>query len=296
MPTLAEQLGSSPEFVDWSSPVNWGHPLNRGLASWLLAVPNRMGWGSFTFRDMLMRFSGTLTNLTPSSAWKGVAGCFGGVRLDGVAGHVVSFGSLSPLNTTDPRPCSVVVRFRAATDSITRHSFFSNCDSNNTTFYTDILRVSGSTWQQRLYSNGGYTVSSNYTLSTTDPFTYGYTWTSASNAVAFYLNGNANGTGTRAVGGTTTQGGTFGALRHTGTDVGFLVDGDLIELAIYNRILSDAEMLAVHLEMKYGHPNTLNRIPLPMIAPAAAAATRFAGIIGGGISMGELVCAPEHGG
>lgn len=39
-------------WVDPACPVEWGHPLARGLEAWLLGLPNPGWWGGQTFRDV----------------------------------------------------------------------------------------------------------------------------------------------------------------------------------------------------------------------------------------------------
>lgn len=62
--------------------VNWNHPLNRGLVSWWIALPDQQR-GS-RFRDLCQRHHGTLTN---GPAWQSAMGRPGG------------FGSLGFANT-----------------------------------------------------------------------------------------------------------------------------------------------------------------------------------------------------
>jgi hypothetical protein len=265
MLTLAEQFARSPEFVDWTNPVNWGHSLNRGLVSWWLAVPNRMGWGSFTWRDLCRKYNTTLTNVTPATSWVGARQtASGAVRFTGTAAHRLSFGGVSPLTISEPRPCSIVIVYRAATTGITRHSLFNNYNDTNPNLYTHVEQVSGATHRQSLYA-GGYVHSSNFTLDTTTYFVYGWTW-DASDNVAFYLNGNANGTATRTGAGVKTNAGArFGNL-DDGATGGFLANGDLTTARIYNRILPAREMAALATEIRSNHASTLNRIALPRYA------------------------------
>lgn len=48
--------------------VNRSAPLNRGLVSWWMTLPNRLGGGGNTFRDLMGRNHGTLTN---GPTWSG---------------------------------------------------------------------------------------------------------------------------------------------------------------------------------------------------------------------------------
>lgn len=80
---------ASRDRIDWANAVDWGCPLNRGLVSWYLAVPNRMGYGTTVMRDLCKRNNGTLTNMafpgTSTSGWGTTTrrGGWGEVRFDG---------------------------------------------------------------------------------------------------------------------------------------------------------------------------------------------------------------------
>lgn len=83
--------------------VNWAHPLNRGLAVWLLALPSPRGgavWQNLTGRGG----DGTLTNMDPATDWVGPmlghrdggsvsynhrAGGWGALAFDGSDDHVL---------------------------------------------------------------------------------------------------------------------------------------------------------------------------------------------------------------
>lgn len=53
--------------LDWPQPINWRHPLNRGLRGWWLAAPERAR--SVSWIDLVANRVGTLTNMTPHSDW-----------------------------------------------------------------------------------------------------------------------------------------------------------------------------------------------------------------------------------
>ena len=88
----------SPESVDWGAPINWAHPLNRGLVSWWLAVPNRMGWKTFTWRDLCRRNNAVLTSGQMWGTSTGRSGSFGSLSLSGDTGIVAS--ALGPSSVT----------------------------------------------------------------------------------------------------------------------------------------------------------------------------------------------------
>jgi hypothetical protein len=72
--------------IDYGQPVARGHPLNRGLVSWWLAVPWYMSGPRFI--DIAGRSHGTLTN---GAAWQGARGRPGGwgaLTFDGTNDYV----------------------------------------------------------------------------------------------------------------------------------------------------------------------------------------------------------------
>lgn len=74
--------------IDWSSPINWDHPLNDGTVGWWLNVPH---WqGGTTWRDLTGRNHGALTNMDPATDWKtgGRPGGWGALDFDGANDYV----------------------------------------------------------------------------------------------------------------------------------------------------------------------------------------------------------------
>ena len=56
--------------VDWAQPINWRHPLARGLLAWWRNVPHAQG--NTTWRDITGRYPATLTSMaTPPTATSG---------------------------------------------------------------------------------------------------------------------------------------------------------------------------------------------------------------------------------
>lgn len=67
-------------YVDTQRPVNWDSPLNRGLVSWWVVLPDT-NRGAVTFRDIAGTNHGTLTLMDPATDWV-------------ASTHPVSFGAL----------------------------------------------------------------------------------------------------------------------------------------------------------------------------------------------------------
>lgn len=77
---------STSQNIDWLQPVNWDHPLNRGLVAWYLAIQNQPGWGSSKWLDLtdpVHGNHGTLTNMDPATDWVASSspGGFGAIGL-----------------------------------------------------------------------------------------------------------------------------------------------------------------------------------------------------------------------
>jgi len=72
--------------------VNRAAPLNRGLLGWWMVLPNRLGGGGNTFRDLMGRNHGTLTNGPTWSSLRPPGG-FGSLKFTASSSHYVSCGS-----------------------------------------------------------------------------------------------------------------------------------------------------------------------------------------------------------
>lgn len=87
-----------PSAINIAKPVNWAHPLNRGLVSWWLALPG--GWGRGpTWFDLCKKNNGTLTNGPVWNSPFGRPGGSGALNLDG-SNDYVDCGSASSLSLT----------------------------------------------------------------------------------------------------------------------------------------------------------------------------------------------------
>jgi hypothetical protein len=161
------------------------------------------------------------------------------LSLDPVAGETVRWAS-SPLDPTEPRPCTISTWFRADSNSISRHSLFTNNNSLSPRLYLHLDQISGSTYVQELYSNTYATDSNQFTLNVGEWVHYSFTWDTADN-VGYYRNGVANGTAVLEQAGTGADGAAIGSLRPVGWS-SFYSDGDYQDFIIHNRILSPSEI------------------------------------------------------
>ena len=88
--------------INWLCPVNWNHPLNRGLAGWWLPIQNQPGWKSDQLLDLtdpVYGNHGTLTQMIPSDDYfPGHPGGLGSVDFDASTDRIVlsDAANLSP--------------------------------------------------------------------------------------------------------------------------------------------------------------------------------------------------------
>lgn len=80
-----------------ASPVNWAHPLNRGLVSWWLNLPGRRD-AAYTWRDLCKRNHGTLTNGPTWQGARGRPGGWGSLDFDGADDAASAAVNLSAFN------------------------------------------------------------------------------------------------------------------------------------------------------------------------------------------------------
>lgn len=100
--------------IDWRQPVNWSDPLNDGLVSWWMAVPNYTAGGS-TWRDLCGLNDGTLTNFASvDQAWKtqGQPGGFGALEFDGTN----DYATVSVASSLEPPQMTVTAWIRYVHD------------------------------------------------------------------------------------------------------------------------------------------------------------------------------------
>lgn len=251
--------------VDWSNPVNWSHSLNRGLVSWWLAVPNRMGFGSVTWRDLCGRNHGTLTSMDPATDWvgpRGRPGGWGALDFDGSDDHVLCADD--PFDLTD---MTILAWAQTATvTGIHRIVGKGGCGGAQWQYIFGIngAAVEGATLQA---AGSAHLIVSGGTVSIGVPYFSGMTV--GGDVLTLYLNGVSVATdvtpsGTRHTSGTC-------ALRIGGRGDGAQDWSGLIgDVRIYNRALSDAEVSEYYdLSLRYC-PGLLNRVRRPYYSVAEA--------------------------
>lgn len=102
-------------YVNMQRPVNWDSPLNRGLVSWWVVLPDT-NRGAVTWRDIAGTNHGTLTGMDPATDWVGSTrpGGLGSLDFDGSNDYVTcGTGSATKYAWTSSNSISVCGWYRA---------------------------------------------------------------------------------------------------------------------------------------------------------------------------------------
>ena len=264
--------------VDLAAPVEWTHPLARGLVAWFLAVPGVIG-GRTWLNLCRPRQSGTLTNVSlpalPTSGWQPTRrlGGYGELYFDGLDDHVSVPGhglhNLGPLTLTAwARPVTMgenVTGYILAkqtglgVNGWAFHLFQATGPIDTLRFEVDYLT------QNLTVRTGGVIVSG-----VNAPWQhYAVTWTGSAlgSGVRLYLNGAPQATGAtiEPLGGRvddTVSGLTLG----NEPTLGRTFRGPLDDLRIYNRVLTPAEMKALYQHSQQGYAGLLRRVRSVVLA------------------------------
>lgn len=253
---------------------NFSHPLNQGLVLWLLATPGYNGFGSQKWLSTgTQRSECSLTNMDPATDWTGSrpAGGFGSLDFDGSNDYATV-----PLNLagTDNITVSFWMWWNAfANDNDLAMELSANTNSNpgfavnpnsSSTFFDVFSRGN-------VGFNGGRIARPSAAAWHHYSFTFDFRAAGTALEVTAYIDGapvtitqtnNSNNTANfpnttlylMCRGGSTL----FGA-------------GRLADLRIHDRRLSDGEIVEQYAESIRGYPNLLNRVRVPVYAPAAPA-------------------------
>lgn len=241
--------------VNRLNPVNWSHPLNRGLVSWYLAMP---GWNyGSTWRDLCGRNHGTLTNMDPATDWVSAVGRPGG------------FGSLDFDATNDYVHCGTTLPFMS---TLTVSAWIKYNSGNDTHGYpVEHVVDSNNCWMIHIVA-GGATANLAFKIKvaaseTRNAVAVGATLNTwehwictavSGGSLAIYKNGQPQ---TLGVDGNTSFTSTArfdlgGGSHSTNTQFG----GQLDDVRIYSRAISFTESWALYNDSRQGYPGTLNRI------------------------------------
>lgn len=261
---------STPDGIDWGQPVNWADPLNRGLVSWWLAVPNRMGWGSLKWRDMVRRSQNNGT-LTSGPAWqvvRGRPGGWGALDFSAAGSYVVAPASALT------RPCTVTLWFKPLVGIGSGNQWLVAHDSGANDGWR-VARKGGP--GENLAMTFGSVAEYSFSTLTFHPEDIWYfvacVIPADSGTTIGYIQAEGGGamlSESMAVGnmsGTPTQ---YSIGNLSWFDDG--ADGPLDDVRIYNRALSATEISKVAQASRSYYPGVLNRVRRTLYAPEQAVA------------------------
>ena len=245
-------------FINPYNPVNWNHPLNVGLVSWWLAIPQIFsGYGTITWNDLCRKNNGTLFN---NALWDGTIrnNAFGAVSLNGVNQYVdlglnqsLKFGSgdfsycgwilFDILGSSD----SLIIE---SNDGTAERSFGKNAADNMVWFMRD--NIGGAGHMISISNPTAFKSNRWYHCVSTRVGTNGYLYVDGIKVAS----GSAASLGNCDVSNTSVKlgGRTVGSLSY--------LDGKIDGVKIYNRGLSDQEVSLLYYEEISKYRHTLNYI------------------------------------
>lgn len=236
--------------IHYSSPVEWSHPLNRGLAGWWLTLPQWRGtiWRGLAGLSGRRSHDGTLTNFTAGGDhWggsRGRRGGFGSLKFDGGDDYVI--GSGLPASV----PAYTVSAWVNLASTGTRNIWSAAYTGNWSTIFrfdTNVLTI------YHLTSPTTFVSVSSGALNTGQWYHTAATWDGAT--VRLYVDGDPVGTpAATAVALDWSSGWRIGSQAFNG---GELWAGSLDDIRVSTRVVSVAE---IYLQSSRGHPDTLRRV------------------------------------
>ncbi len=253
-------------FLDPQCPINWAHPLNRGLVSEWAVIPNS-GWcGGLTFRDLVRGGKnpndGTLTN---GPTWSGQSPAGGYGSLSFTAANTAY--SKSAANSGSVSSISLSVWFKCST--ATEMSLASSRDATHTGFAVEINGnpVAGSVaGTVNWFQDGGGTARGVRTNSTNWNDGAWHLTTcvasgdlSQSSSYSIYVDGVAQTSLTNI-----SAGGSSGPINQGPMTIGrneingVYLTGNVSSLIFHNRALTAQEVSAIYAESKAGNPSRWN--------------------------------------
>lgn len=277
---------SIPDSVEWGQPVNWSHPLNRGLVSWWLAVPQgRTGYGTLVWRDLCRLYDGALGGIDPAADWTpplGRPGGFGAIRMDGATSEGVTL--TAPPVTAAPLTVAAWVR----PSSLAAVNYVCGIRSpGNSNGWAFGLNATTAVLQFSMF--GVIVVSSSATgIATNTWYRVGMSYDQSQ--VLFYLNGNLVSQHSETSAVSASSGSFMLGSYHRASSPGSIpaINGYLDDVRIHNVAWGDAQFRADYQQATRFYPGMLNRIPMPRWrAPDDAAFpwlyARRNQVIGGGL-------------
>lgn len=272
-----------------ASPVNWGHPLNRGLYMWFLGLPAHGRTGGVVWRDLCANTPGTLTNMDPATDW------VAGTRLSGTEKlRAIDFdGTNDRVSITDARKAyggqtKFTVSAWIYPRSLGGGGYGRICTDEGTNGAFILL----------LYQNVGNGLQ--FQVNSTS-IAIGPIWTANQWA---HVVGVANGTNLNLYFNAVSQGtSAFSSALNSGSGTICIgdrasgsrsFDGQIDDVRIYSGVaLSAQEVLQLYRESSRGYPNCLNRISVPLFGITVAGGTTYSLSASLGVT-GALASSPTN--
>lgn len=244
--------------------VNKAAPLNRGLASWWMVLPNRLGGGGNTFRDWNGHNHGTLNGPT----WGGRS--HPGLRFDAVNDYV-SYTNTIPFGSGDFSVVANIVRLGTAggTGTLNNVVFQQRRDAVGTGQCAVLLFLNTShSPAAQIRDSVGDAVTVTGTTVTSVGVPYQLALTKTSSVLRVALNGISEATSAHTLSGdfaSSIDYRDFGRSRFSGADQSFF-NGLLLSVSVYSRALSVPDLARLRLAFLQGYPNELNWITRPVLS------------------------------
>lgn len=241
--------------INSSQPVNFGHPLNRGLISWWHAIPNKFGYGSTnSIMDLCFNNKANIVVVTPGlgSSW-------------GYGSHLREYGYIN-LNDGIYINCGNSI-LPKITNKITCSAWVRNLTAGQATFYFGNTQITGAGYDFGLYNSAGnicafFIRNASSTVvngGSTTPMTVG-TWMHTvgvydGSNIYVYVNGKLEDTDAQT-------GNINNAGYNTAIGGGWsnnLYNGHISDVRIYNRALSHIEVYDLYNESRKLNTSLFNR-------------------------------------
>lgn len=248
-----------PDFVDWSEPVNWAHPLNRGLVSWWLAVPGYAGYGSTVWRDLANRNHGTLTSMDPKTDWggaKGRSGGWGSLDFDGSNDYVSIPDSQLPSGAASR---SFSIWFNTSTSLASGNYRWAIAYGTNSIGQHVFIGFGSDT----LFGSNGFGVSqygNSVAVAGYNDAKWHHGVVVFSNGIwSVFVDGNLRASKAMTTNTVTNGAASLGRWPNNATQYWL---GMMDAVVIHNRALSAAEVLELYQQSLHHYPDLLSRVPM----------------------------------
>lgn len=259
--------------INLTNPVNWQHPLNKGLVAWWIGLPGRTG---NVLYNLVGRNHGTLTN---GPTWRAGPNGFAANNFDGTDDYV------SPPNLGLSGAIARTFAgwiYQTSISSGTKSIF--RCGPDNTSALQTFglwcnVTINGDLyvpfWSRDWYT--GAVITANTWTHVTVTYNGGAVQTAGN--VVVYVNGVSRSL--TSVGSATGNANTVETAYRLGADPisGLYLSGSLSDLRFHNRALAADEVFALYDQSRRGHPNTLRRVGRGSVSVASISAPGSASIL-----------------